>query len=90
MRIDSRFVILWDFHFFEKCLVALTFEKCIYRPKSAPKYNISNKDLWYWIWPKSIKTFKIFKILNLLKIISKLSNSGKFRIIEPKFCARMR
>ena len=36
---------------------------------------------------KSIEAFKFFQILNFLRIFSKLSNSGKFRFIELKFCA---
>ena len=34
-----------------------------------------------------VQAFKFFQILNFLRILSKLSNSGKFRFIELKFRA---
>ena len=40
MTIDARFVILWDFDFFEK-------RPKIYRPKTTHKYILLIKEPWY-------------------------------------------
>ena len=80
--IDARFVILWHFEFFKKGRSSSNFRKI-----RAIEYIISIKELWYWIWPNSIEAFKFFQILNFLRIFWILSNSGKLRFIELKFCA---
>ena len=43
-----------------------------YRPKTTHRYIASIKELWYWIWPKSIDAFKFFQILNFLRIFFKI------------------
>ena len=82
------FMGLWIF--WKKDVVALSFVKFDLSSKNFRQKNIiSIKELWYWIWRKSIEAFKFFQILNFLRIFSKLSNSGKFRFIELKFCGYM-
>ena len=53
-----------------------------YRSKTTHKYNISIKDLWYWISSISIEAFKFFQILNYLKNFWKFLNLCKLRVIE--------
>ena len=47
------------------------------RLKTTHKYIILIKELWYWIWPKSIKAFKFFQILNFLRIFEKLARKSQ-------------
>ena len=84
MTIDARFVILWDFGFFENGRDSSNFRK-IRGIVLKLHTNILHPSRSFGIEFGQNEAFKFFRILNFLRIFSKLSNSGKFPFIELKF-----
>ena len=76
MTIDARFVILWDFKFFEKGRGSSN-----YRKIRAIVLKLNTNIL------HPSRNFGIEFGQNRLRIFPKLSNSGKFQFIELNFCA---
>ena len=87
MTIDARFVILWHFEFFEKGRGSSNFRK-IRAIVLKLHTNILNPSSNFGVefGQNRLKRSNFFQVLNFLRIFSKLSNSGKFRFIELKFC----
>ena len=87
MTIDARFVILWDFEFFEKGRVSSNF--CIIRAivlKLHTNILHPSRNFGIEFGQNRLKRSNFFQILNFLRIFSKLSNWGNFRFIELKSC----
>ena len=80
---NENFMGFWIF--WKMSVVALTFVDLSYRPKIAHKYKTSIKDLWYWIWPKSIEAFKFFEILVFWEFSLNCVTCANFELLSWKF-----
>ena len=87
LTIDARFVILWDFDFLKKGRGSSNFRKIrAIVLKLHTNILLPSRNFGIEFGQNRLKRSNFVQILNFLRIFSKLSNSGKFRFIELKFC----